>query len=433
MRKKQPFSGLDPATESSRNSHESRVPALLSELAAPNLRQNEFNNNPSWTIEKNQKGEKKMPKMFVNFRPAEVFHNKKETYIYYYVINPMTNKMERKRNRFNHIKGQQERLKYARMVCAAINQKLYEGWNPFYDEIASEANMTLGAALDKFLAEKKKDVRPDTMRVYTSIVGIFRKWLEDRGVVDSPCFTFNKKMAERYLRHLADNPKMGNRSYNNYLRCLKTVFLYMQKREYIKDNPFADFELKRCDKKLRTIIPREDRERIKKYVQENNPVFYYVMLMCYQLFVRPKEILMLKVGMYNPVDNLLTIPPEISKNHNARVLALPDELKEYFLTLQDYPGNWYIFSDEDTFKPGKVLLNSKRIGRIWGYIRDELKLPASYQFYSLKDTGITEMLEAGVPAKFVKELADHHSLEMTERYTHKSEAKKILEWNKLEF
>ena len=240
-------------------------------------------------------------------------------------------------------------------------------------------------------------------------------------------------MAERYLRHLADNPKMGNRSYNNYLRCLKTVFLYMQKRECIKDNPFADFELKRCDKKLRTIIPREDRERIKKYVQENNPVFYYVMLMCYQLFVRPKEILMLKVGMYNPVDNLLTIPPEISKNHNARVLALPDELKEYFLTLQDYPGNWYIFSDEDTFKPGKVLLNSKRIGRIWGYIRDELKLPASYQFYSLKDTGITEMLEAGVPAKYVKELADHHSLEMTERYTHKSNAKVILEWNKLEF
>lgn len=66
-------------------------------------------------------------------------------------------------------------------------------------------------------------------------------------------------------------------------------------------------------------------------------------------------------------------------------------------------------------------------------MRDSLKMPAAYQFYSLKDTGITEMLEAGVPAKFVKELADHHSLEMTEKYTHRSDAKKILEWNKLEF
>ena len=43
------------------------------------------------------------------------------------------------------------------------------------------------------------------------------------------------------------------------------------------------------------------------------------------------------------------------------------------------------------------------------------------------------MLEAGVPPKYVKELADHHSLEMAERYTHRSDAKKILEWNTLEF
>jgi site-specific recombinase XerD len=43
------------------------------------------------------------------------------------------------------------------------------------------------------------------------------------------------------------------------------------------------------------------------------------------------------------------------------------------------------------------------------------------------------MLEAGVPAKLVKELADHSSLEMTEKYTHKSNAKKILEYNTLKF
>jgi Phage integrase family. len=81
----------------------------------------------------------------------------------------------------------------------------------------------------------------------------------------------------------------------------------------------------------------------------------------------------------------------------------------------------------------KRVLDTKAVGRKWKEMRDSLKMPAAYQFYSLKDTGITEMLEAGVPAKFVKELADHHSLEMTEKYTHRSDAKKILEWNKLEF
>ena len=62
-------------------------------------------------------------------------------------------------------------------------------------------------------------------------------------------------------------------------------------------------------------------------------------------------------------------------------------------------------------------------------MRRALSLRPEWQFYSLKDTGITEMLEAGVPPKLVKELADHSSLEMTEKYLHKSSAKKILEWD----
>ena len=35
------------------------------------------------------------------------------------------------------------------------------------------------------------------------------------------------------------------------------------------------------------------------------------------------------------------------------------------------------------------------------------------------------MLEAGVPAKMVQELADHHSLEMTQKYVGKSRAEDI--------
>ena len=41
--------------------------------------------------------------------------------------------------------------------------------------------------------------------------------------------------------------------------------------------------------------------------------------------------------------------------------------------------------------------------------------------------GITEMLEAGVPAKMVQELADHHSLEMTQKYVGKSKSKDIMD------
>lgn len=413
-----------PATKKGRNADITRVSAVLQNATAPNLRQNH-----SSMIPKNQKGEKKMPKIFVDFRPAEVV-SKKETYVTFYVLNPYTQKLDRKRIRCNHIKGQKERLKYARLLCAEVNARLYEGWNPYFD---AGGNVQMETALNKFLVEKSKEVRKDTKRVYVSIIGLFAKWCESKGLLHKPCILFTPRHAEQYMNTIADNPKTGNRSYNNYLRCLKSVFAYIHKRGYVAENPFENIATKKCDKKLRCIIPSDDRARIKEYFMANNPVFFICVLMCYRLFIRPKEMLMLKVNMYDSRENILHIPADIAKNHNERLLALPDELRDYFVTLQKYPSNWYIFSDKDTFKPGRILLDSKRVGRVWEQMRDKLKLPASYQFYSLKDTGITEMLEAGVPAKYVKELADHHSLEMTERYTHRSDAFKILEYNKLEF
>lgn len=83
----------------------------------------------------------------------------------------------------------------------------------------------------------------------------------------------------------------------------------------------------------------------------------------------------------------------------------------------------YLFSEG--YRPGKRLLTTRDTGRTWSNMRKALGLPDCYQFYSLKDTGITEMLEAGVPAKMVQELADHHSLEMTQKYVGKSRAEDI--------
>jgi len=46
---------------------------------------------------------------------------------------------------------------------------------------------------------------------------------------------------------------------------------------------------------------------------------------------------------------------------------------------------------------------------------------------------ITEMLESGMPSKFVKDLAGHRSLSMTERYLHVSDARRILQANRVRF
>lgn len=368
---------------------------------------------------------------FVSFRPAS-YHKGKDSFVYYYAVNPETEKLQRVKIRVNHIHKATDRDKYARLLCHTINDKLWAGWNPFAEKMAARA-VTISEGIDKFLAVKQKATRKDTMRSYRSFCNLFLDYLREHNLARRYCFQVGREQLLQYLECMELNKDISNRSYNNYSAFLYTLFDFFVERGYIKENPAADLPRKRVDRKTRTVIPPKERARIREYFAEHTPNYIYVMMLCYRLFIRPKEIMMLRIGFIDFDSALLTIPSDIAKNHCDRVLGVPDEIMEYFRTLRDLPPEWYIFSDRNTYSPGPKQVAPTRIAERWAQMRDELKMPASYQFYSLKDTGITEMLEAGVPAKYVKELADHHSLEMTERYTHKSNAKVILEWNKLVF
>lgn len=372
-----------------------------------------------------------MPKIFVDFRPAEVVH-KKETYVSFYVVNPYTGNMVRKRIRCNRAGNKTERLKYARLVCQAVNERLFLGWNPFFDEIPNSA-ITISDAINRFIVEKCKNLRSRTVESYKSHANMFLQWLVMRGIDKSYCVSIDSAVVSAYLKHCDETKCLSGRSYNNYIVFLNMLFDWFVKKGYSGCNHASELQRRKVDSKTRVIIPKCDRQLIKNWVDMNCPRYYWAMQLCYRMFVRPKEISMLKIGYIDMDNKLLKIPSFVAKNHCDRVLGIPEDLMEYFRTLSHYPDNNYIFANQHTFEPGPKHMAPTRIAEKWKEMRDALKLPASYQFYSLKDTGITEMLEAGVPAKYVKELADHHSLEMTEKYTHRSEAKKILEWNRLEF
>jgi len=368
---------------------------------------------------------------FIDFKPAQLSVSKKDTYVYYYVINPFTNLMERKRIRLNYIKSRSERLKYGRTLCFQINEKLYEGWNPFLEEKKACAK-SLSAGIADFLEAKSKSVRPDTMRCYSSFCKHLSNWLYRFGMSDKFIALFTKDVARRYMNDIANDEKMSNTTYNNYLSFMVSLFSYFLECDYIGENPFAGMKSKREEAKLRTIIPKEDRDKIKRYfIEQNNPGFNVVMMLCFRLLIRPKEILMLRISDIDFGNKLLTVDAHVAKNHHARTLAIPDDIMSFFDDLRCLDPKLFIFSDN--YIPGKNMKTTRDIGRTWSIMRSDLNLPKSYQFYSLKDTGITELLESGMPPKFVKELADHHSLEMTERYTHKSDARKILEFNNIEF
>lgn len=368
---------------------------------------------------------------FIDFTPAQVAIGK-QCFIVYYVKNPITNKLQRKRIKLNYIKPAKERLKFARKVAADITIKLYSGWNPFVEDAQKNGYITIQEAIEQFIKEKSKELRPDSLRCYISFTKIFMNFLIEKNLQNIYVQQFRNKEVQMFLNKIEENTATIT-TYNKYVKFMRTIFFYFIEKKYIKENPFKDAKIKRnTEPKKRTIIPKDVRNKITKYLFENEMVeFYYFMQFTYKMLIRPKESLMLKIKDIDFYNGFITVPDSVSKNHYERVLAVPQNIMQFLERYRDKDKFLYIFSEN--YKPGKILKNTRDSGRTWDKIRKSLNLPSEYQFYSLKDTAITEMLNAGVPAKVVQNLADHHDLSMTEKYSHKISAKEILKYDCLEF
>lgn len=369
---------------------------------------------------------------FVDFRPAEYHEYKGKGYVQYYVRNPADNKMHRKQIRLNRIASKTERKRYAAHLCHTINDKLYSGWNPFRTAV-NVKTMTITDGIALFLKEKGKASRDATMVSYRSLCNILSKWLTDNGYADTDVTDVNETLLTQYMDWVDAVRKPTNRTFNNYMVFLHTMFSFFIDRKLITESPVPNLGKRKVDSKKRVVIPKDVRRKIWDYYEKTCPPFCAVMLLCYMCLIRPKEIVGLKIGDINYSNQTLTVRANLAKNHRERTISVPDEIMRYFLTLVRCPVSWYIFTNKNKFMPGVKRMPHTRISDSWRVMRESLNLPDKYQFYSLKDTGITEMLEAGVPSKYVKELADHSSLEITEKYIHRSDWDAVRNCEMLDF
>ena len=110
------------------------------------------------------------------------------------------------------------------------------------------------------------------------------------------------------------------------------------------------------------------------------------------------------------------MPGEITKNGKERFGRMDDGLKRLLRTYLAGAGpNDYLFSNR-AWTYGDRPKNSQMFAKEWMKMRDELHLPAKYQLYSLRDTGIHDLLLDGVADIDVMHAAGHSDLSMTTRY-----------------
>ena len=100
------------------------------------------------------------------------------------------------------------------------------------------------------------------------------------------------------------------------------------------------------------------------------------------------------------------------------------------MRLWEYPQNFYIIGKG--LKPAEIKTTPQALRKIWAQIREKLGFSDKYQFYSLKDTGITKMINY-LDIREVRDQARHSNISITDVYTDRAKNKGNENIKKLDF
>lgn len=356
--------------------------------------------------------------LVVGFK-APQYYTGKESYVSYYIVNPadIQKGLQRKKIKLNHIQDPAERRKYARVLCQQLLLKLAHGWNPFLEQEAPRAFTMLSEALDTFLAAKTKELRHNSIRTYTTLVKGILEYLSQKNRSNEYCINFTHTDAMDLMRIHSDSEAISSRTFNNKLQGYRILFNWLIDQQYIKANPFAGIKKMIVQGKTRIIIPPDWMARALDWLSRNHPPALFAARHVYHMLIRPEEITKLKPEYYNLHTQTLLIPASIAKNKKDNTVTIPDHMvpiiREYFI-MQSVLPNQYIFGKD--LLPGNKPINARRMGKVWNRMRKAIGMPAQMQFYSLKDTGIVNLLQIGVSIDSVKNQARHSNVSETSAY-----------------
>nr|WP_322624499.1 tyrosine-type recombinase/integrase [uncultured Flavobacterium sp.] len=368
---------------------------------------------------------------FIDYIPAEL-RKGQEWIIVYYSKNPLTNKLERFRLRVPRMNNTRLRERQARKIIAEINRKFSEeSWTP-YQEKTTSGFMPFKDATDSFLKLIDKELkdgikRADTIRAYRSYINMIHTHIKEKKIKISLAAQYDVKFATKYLDWVYYDRGNSPTTYNNHLRFLKSLASYFIQRGFIATDPTIHIKRKPKTKKIRTVLDDQSREIIREYLPQYSTQYYTLCMIPYYCMIRRTEITKLKVANFDLYNDTITIPGTSSKNGKEEHVTIPFELKTALAEhLKNANKNDFAFS-ANAFHPGAEQMKPKKISDAFTRFKKKYNLPDNIHWYSLKDSGITDLFMLGSLSSIqIRDQARHSDLKITELYTAQTVAGDIM-------
>lgn len=372
-------------------------------------------NLPTWRV--NESSGLPIP----TYKPAFVNEDKAAgIHVVYAVLDNNTNLYKRHRVKLNRYRANYKRksdfLRFADSVANQINIKLAGGWTPMGETHNARFYMAFEKVMEAYLKDRESEVRHATYLSYNSSGRVMSEWVNKK-LSGCQIIDFNRVHALEFMQYLREVRRVSNRTYNNYLKQARLFFEWAVLHCYCKENPFKTIKARKKEQKKRQVISQDDRTRILNYLQDKDPAFLLFLELVFFALMRPMEIRRCKISQLHLDQHYIHIPADQAKCWRERNAPLSDELTERLRTYL----NTYAHAHEDQlfssyFRPGPTPIGKKAIWKRWEKIRNALNLDEQQTIYSLRDSGIVDMLHAGVDELTVMHAAGHHDLSITSLY-----------------
>lgn len=334
-------------------------------------------------------------------------------FVFYSYVHPETGKFKRFRvfisNTLNTAAARRDK---AKELIKIYSLKLKQGWNPF--EAEQIQLTTCGRAVEIILEIKKGSLRPRSYSTLKHVVKSFNEFLEAKKLDKISVEEFSLRHAIEYLDYVKRIHKLTNRTVNYRRMNMKTIFNELIYREYIQINPFNKTLKLQTEETSVIAYSKEDLALIKAKLKESNFNLYIAALLVFYCFIRPQEMVRLRIQDLELKKRRILLPGRSSKNKKSEMVVIPDQLYEELLHFNlKFPPDYYIFGKG--LAPGPIYTAPTRIAEAWSEWTKSVEIE-NHGIYALKHTGAGMALESGINVRDLQLQLRHYSLEMTQKY-----------------
>lgn len=254
----------------------------------------------------------------------------------------------------------------------------------------------------------------DTTASYSEDLKHINNYLKDQSFS-----ALNQKDIELYLKYLNSN-NLVSKSIARHISCLRSFYKFLNRNNYLKNNPMDGIDSPKTVKKLPNLLSIEEINLLLdiKLITPNDYRNKAILELLYATGIRISELVNLEFTNLDKGNELLRV---MGKGRKERIIPIGEFAMEAINNYLDNYRNCFVKKDTNNY----LFLNyrGKLITRqgIFKIIKSEcLKkgIKNTVSPHTLRHSFATHLLNNGADLRIIQELLGHDNITTTEIYTH---------------